>query len=164
MLVANLPYRIATPLLANLLLGPCKFERFCFTVQREVAERFMAAAGSKDYGPVSVLMQCTCRIKRLALLSPAVFWPRPAVESTMIRVDVQRNPFETLERLKRFSKLVRGGFAHRRKTLKFNLSQAAGEGVVRDLSREFDLRSRPEALSVLEWVALGWRVEGLLGS
>lgn len=157
MLVANLPYKVATPLLANLLLHRCGFDRFCFTVQREVADRLLAPSGTKQYGPISIAIQCTCRVERLAALPPQVFWPRPAVESAMLKLDVGRNPFGTVERLGRFMELLRAGFAHRRKTLKYNLARVAGEDVYRTLADAFDLSRRPEALSVDEWVALGTR-------
>lgn len=162
MLVANLPYNIATPLLMNLLLEPIGFERFCFTVQREVADRLLAAPSTKDFGPISIAVQSTCRIERLADLSPSVFWPRPAVDSTMLRIDVERHPFETKQRQRRFTEFVRSAFAHRRKTMRHNLSTAAGVGVAEALGSEFDLGKRPEAFGVDEWITIGKRVEVLL--
>lgn len=161
MLVANLPYSIATPVLANLLLEPCGFDRFCFTVQREVADRFVAAPRTKDYGPISIAVQCACRVERLAILPPQVFWPRPIVESAMLKMDVGRNPFETHERLGRFMNLLRSGFAHRRKTLKYNLARVIEEESCRTIADEFDLTRRPETLSVDEWIALSQRLEAL---
>lgn len=163
MLVANLPYNIAAPLLIDLLLEPYGMERFCFTVQREVAERFAASPGTKEFGPISVAVQCVCRIQRLAELPPQVFWPRPAVASTMLRLDVERNPFETLERLRRFLDLVRSTFLHRRKTMRYNLSHAVGPQACEALTTEFDLSKRPEAFNVDEWIAIGRRVEKLSG-
>ena len=159
MLVANLPYSVATPLLANLLLDPCGFDRFCFTVQREVADRFTASPGTKDYGPISIALQITCRVKRLAVLPPQVFWPRPAVESAMLKTDVLRNPFGTRERLAWFMDLLRAAFAHRRKTLKYNLARIVDQGVCRTLAAEFDLTRRPESLTVDEWITLAQRIE-----
>lgn len=159
MLVANLPYNIATPLLIDLLLEPCGFDRFCFTIQREVGDRFTASPGTKDYGPVSIAMQSTCDVRRLATLPPSVFWPRPEVESSMFVVDVQRNPFGTHEGLNRFIELVRAGFAHRRKTLRHNLTRAVGAPLCRDLSDTLDLGRRAETLTVDEWVQLAQRLD-----
>ena len=158
MLVANLPYNIATPLLINLLLEPCGFKRFCFTIQREVGDRFTALPGTKDYGPVSIAVQSTCDIRRLAILPPNVFWPRPEVQSSMFVVEVQRNPFETHERLARFFELVRAGFAHRRKTLKHNLTHTLGASRCQNLSETIDLSRRAESLTVDEWVQLARRL------
>ncbi len=159
-LVANLPYDIATPLLVDLLLEPCGFQRFCFTVQREVADRIVASPRTKEYGPVSVAIQASCSVKRLAMLPPSVFWPRPKVESTMLRIDVTRNPFETVARLGSFTELLRGAFAHRRKTLRYNLSRVVTEDRCAVLDDEYDLGRRPEELTVAEWVELGLRVLG----
>lgn len=159
MLVANLPYNIATPLLINLLVGPFRIERFCFTVQRELADRLSADPGTKDFGPMSVAVQCTSRLRRVAILPPEVFWPRPAVMSAMIRIDVERNPFETPERLGRFIEFVRACFAHRRKTLKYNLARVVDGDELANLGADFDLKKRPEQLTVDEWVSLGQRVE-----
>ncbi len=161
LLVANLPFNVATPLLINLLLEPCAFDRFCFTVQSEVADRMVAVPGTKDYGPVSVMLQSTCCITRLAELPPAVFWPVPKVCSTMLRAEVVRNPFETPGRLAGFAKLLQGAFAHRRKMLKHNLPQAVGGDMCPALSEHVDLKRRAESLSVDEWVDLGRRVESL---
>ena len=83
MMVANLPYQVATPLIINLILSDFGFERFCVTVQREAADRLDAAPQTKQMGPVSVLVQATCKLTRLANLPPSVFWPQPKVsEST----------------------------------------------------------------------------------
>ncbi|MEE9295571.1 MAG: 16S rRNA (adenine(1518)-N(6)/adenine(1519)-N(6))-dimethyltransferase RsmA [Phycisphaerae bacterium] len=161
MLVANLPYQIATPLLIDLLLDEFGFARFCITVQQEVADRLAGAPRTKQYGPVSVLVQATCDVARLAALPPSVFWPQPKVASAMLRIDVARNPFETRERLNRFSALLRGSFAHRRKTLRYNLQRALDEDRCRILEETYDLSRRPEALGVDEWVALGRHVETL---
>ncbi len=153
-LVANLPYNIATPLLIDLLLGPHPFTRYCFTVQRELADRLTAAPRTKDYGPISVLLQATCTLTRLADLPASVFWPRPAVESTMMRVDVTKNPFDSIDGLNRFAQFVRAAFFSRRKTLKFNLTRAVGPDRCKELADAVDLRRRPEELTVEEWIHL----------
>ena len=159
MLVANLPYGVATPLLANLLLGPLRIDRFCFTVQREVADRLTAKPCTRDNGPISILMQCTCRLKRVCILPPQVFWPRPAVESAMIRADYESNPLETPERLGRFMEFLRQAFAHRRKTLRFNLTRAVREEACRSAGEIVDLSDRPESLGIEQWLALAERLD-----
>jgi 16S rRNA (adenine1518-N6/adenine1519-N6)-dimethyltransferase len=158
MLVANLPYAIATPLMMNLCVGSIAFSRFCVTVQREVADRLTASPGTRDFGPVSVAVQATGSVERFASLPPQVFWPRPEVDSAMVRIDFDRNPFETRERLASFVRFCRSGFAHRRKTLRSNLGRVLETTVVETLAGEFDLGRRAEQFSVEEWVALGKRV------
>lgn len=153
LLVANLPYAIATPLLANLLLEPARIERFCFTVQKELADRFQAAPGTKQYGPFSIVLQAVCRITRLAKLPPAVFWPQPKVDSTMLRLDLERTPFDSLDRLAAFMHLLRAGFAHRRKTLAYNLSLLSPDASDR-LKGIVDPSERPERIGVETWIEL----------
>ncbi len=159
MLVANLPYNIATPLIVNLLLGTPAVQRFCFTVQREVGDRFLAVPATKAYGPVSILLQCSCTIRRLATLPPHVFWPSPAIESTMMCMDVVESPFETKEQLARFNNLLKAAFAHRRKTLRYNLAAMPDVCDVHPERSGFDLSRRPESLSVDEWIELARRVD-----
>jgi 16S rRNA (adenine1518-N6/adenine1519-N6)-dimethyltransferase len=158
LLVANLPYDVATPLLANLLLEPLPFARFCFTVQREVGLRIEAAPGGKDYGPLAVLLQLTCRIERVARVPASAFWPRPAVESSMYRLDRVPGPLESADDRARFADLVRGAFRHRRKTLRYNLARCCGEDVADRVADVVDPSCRPEAVSPQEWVELAARL------
>lgn len=153
-LVANLPYNIATPLLVDLLLDPLDFSRFCFTVQKEVGERLVAEPATRDFGHVSILLQATCDISIIAHLPPHVFWPPPKIESVMIRADVVRNPFDTLDRLQSFNTFVRRCFTHRRKTLKFNLAKLADAETLNSIATQHDLTRRPEHLPVDEWITL----------
>jgi 16S rRNA (adenine1518-N6/adenine1519-N6)-dimethyltransferase len=85
-LVANLPYNIATPLLCLLLLRDEPWDRFVFTVQKEVADRLVAQPGTKQYGTVSVLVQAVADAELLRTLPPSVFWPQPKVHSAMVRI------------------------------------------------------------------------------
>lgn len=153
-LVANLPYNIATPLLINLLLDELDFSRFCFTVQKEVGDRFIAKPATRDFGPVSIVLQATCDIQLIAHLPPHVFWPAPKIDSVMIRVDVVRNPFDTRERLHAFTTFVRQCFVHRRKTLRFNLAKLVDTETRDQIAAHHDLTRRPEHLPVDEWIDL----------
>ena len=87
-LVANLPYSVVTPLVMNLLVDEPMVRRLVFTVQAEVGERLTAQPGIKAYGPLSILAQGLCRIKIIARVSARSFWPRPAIDSLMLRMDV----------------------------------------------------------------------------
>jgi len=97
-LVANLPYNIAAPLIARCLIDSwrasrrveqtaCLFESLTFTIQRELAERLAARPGSGDYGPLSVLVALLGRIKVGATVPATAFWPRPKVQSRIVRID-----------------------------------------------------------------------------
>ncbi len=119
LLVANLPYNVATPLLMNLLTADPQVERFCFTIQNEVGDRLLANAGCKEFGPLAIVVQTTCEITKQAKLPASAFWPAPKIESAMIRMDRKSHPFEQGDALPAFIALVRAAFAHRRKTLRF---------------------------------------------
>jgi len=112
-MVANLPYAVATPVVMEALPH---VPRFCVMVQREIADRFFAAPGSKSYAAVSVLLQVACtRIGRRPV-SRSVFVPQPNVDSALVAFE--RRPDVVFdERWPRLVRLVQGAFAHRRKTL-----------------------------------------------
>ncbi|MEZ5101410.1 MAG: 16S rRNA (adenine(1518)-N(6)/adenine(1519)-N(6))-dimethyltransferase RsmA [Thermoleophilia bacterium] len=113
-LVANLPYAIATPLVADSLDGLPSVARWCVMVQREVADRFVAGPGTKAYGAVSVLLQLTARPIGLHPVARTCFRPPPNVESAIVALVRERSWGEEYPWLKR---VVQGAFAHRRKTL-----------------------------------------------
>ena len=153
-LVANLPYQVATPLIMNLIVDYPQVRRLCFTVQLEVGERITAAPGGKSFGPLAIISQAVCDIRTVARISPQSFWPRPAVDSVMLRLDVTREPFADRDELSSFAAFVRGVFEHRRKRLR----AAAGYGLDRDLierlGASFDLNRRPEQVPVSEWIQM----------
>ncbi|MCH8853945.1 MAG: 16S rRNA (adenine(1518)-N(6)/adenine(1519)-N(6))-dimethyltransferase RsmA [Planctomycetes bacterium] len=160
LLVANLPYHIASPILIDLLLCDVPFKRFCFSVQREVADRIAAQPSTKDYGPISILLQLCGTVHRITHLPPQAFWPAPKVESTALRIDIDLTRFPDKALLRQFSDLLRLAFAHRRKTLNYNLKQqydpahfgpaCAAAGI--------DPGIRAEALSPEQWYELFRRI------
>lgn len=152
-LVANLPYGAATPALINLLLGEIPPALYCFTVQREVADRILARPHTKAYGPVSILFQALCDVACVAAVPASAFWPRPQVASTMLKVTPSPRPRYGGDPARLMSHL-RAGFALRRKTLRTALSKAFGPQVSARLEQHVDLNRRAEELSVDEWIAL----------
>jgi len=85
-LIANLPYGIASPLMAALLLDhPCCVGQYV-TIQKEVADRLLASPGGKDYGPLGILVQTYAKVKRIGTVSPGCFWPQPKVTSAMLAI------------------------------------------------------------------------------
>jgi 16S rRNA (adenine1518-N6/adenine1519-N6)-dimethyltransferase len=161
MLVANLPYQVATPLVVDLLLGELPVSPMCFTVQAEVADRLSASPGSKAYGPVSVFVQVLARPERIARVPPTAFWPEPKVESAMLRLDlkIERPPSPVLDRL---SEVVHGCFCHRRKTMGWSLrkllTEAEYQGV--QVDGRWNLGDRPERITVAQWVELAETLAG----
>ena len=126
LLVANLPYCVATPVISNLLARPRPFDAAVVTVQREMAERMTAAAGSHSYNALSVWVGAQCRGEIVRLLPPSVFWPRPKVESAIVRLDLEPERRAAMPDLHRFHTFVRDVFCHRRKLLRGVLLRLAG--------------------------------------
>lgn len=126
MLVANLPYCIATPVISNLLALPRPFDVAVVTVQREMGERMTAQAGSHSYNALSVWVGAQCRGEIVRILPPTVFWPRPKVDSAIVRLDLQPERRAAVGDLDRFHSFVRDVFCHRRKLLRGVLLRLAG--------------------------------------
>jgi 16S rRNA (adenine1518-N6/adenine1519-N6)-dimethyltransferase len=113
-LVANLPYQIATPLVVESLDALPTVASWCVMVQREVADRFFAAPGTRSYGAVSVLVRLTAERTGLHQVSRSCFQPPPNVDSALVAFRRVRDWGNELGPLKR---LVQASFSHRRKTL-----------------------------------------------
>jgi 16S rRNA (adenine1518-N6/adenine1519-N6)-dimethyltransferase len=119
-LVANLPYNIATPLVAESLDGLPDIVLWCVMVQREVADRFFAEPSTKAYGAVSVLIQLVAERTGFHPVSRNVFRPRPNVDSAIVALRRTGLP-DDFAHVKR---IVEGAFAHRRKKLTNSLQLA----------------------------------------
>ncbi|MFM8733601.1 MAG: 16S rRNA (adenine(1518)-N(6)/adenine(1519)-N(6))-dimethyltransferase RsmA [Pirellulales bacterium] len=126
LLVANLPYCVATPVVSNLLALPRPFDVAVVTVQREMAERMTARAGTGDYNALSVWVGAQCRGEIIRVLPPTVFWPRPKVDSAIVRLDLEPDRRAAIGDLGRFHAFVRDVFCHRRKVLRGVLLRIAG--------------------------------------
>src|SRR5438128_1145394 len=120
-LVANLPYNVATPVVVESLDGLPSIERWCVMVQREVADRFLAAPGTKAYGAVSVLVQLVAERAGFHPVARTVFRPPPNVDSALVALS-RRGPLP--EGYAAVKGLVEAAFAHRRKTLPNSLELA----------------------------------------
>lgn len=111
-MVANLPYSVATPVLLRTVEELPSLRDWTVMVQREIADRLRAGAGSRTYGSPSVLMQLACEVKLVRTVDPAVFRPRPRVESAILALRRTGPGADAATR-----ELVRAAFAHRRKSL-----------------------------------------------
>ena len=85
-LVANLPYQVASPLMAELLMHHAACVGQCVTIQREVADRLVAEVGTKGWGPLSIIVQDLATVERIAVLPASCFWPAPKVVSAMVSI------------------------------------------------------------------------------
>lgn len=149
-LVANLPYNVATPMVADLLDDVPEISRFFVMVQREVAERFAAAPGSKAYGALSVKVAYWATARLVGDVPPTVFLPRPKVMSSLVEITRRDRPAVGDEVTpQRLFTVVRAGFAHRRKTLHNALA-----GVVDDAAfaaAGVSPSARAEQLDIAAW-------------
>lgn len=155
-LAANLPYDIATSLVLNLLLTDLPFARLCFTVQTEVADRFLACPGTSDYGPVSIVSQVLATGSRVCRLPASAFWPAPKVESSMLRLEVRPAGGYGIDSPPAFASFVRSFFLYRRKTLGRIAKMSDETAMIVNALDELGIphQARPEALTVEEWVQL----------
>jgi 16S rRNA (adenine1518-N6/adenine1519-N6)-dimethyltransferase len=115
--VANLPYNISTPVIFRLLENREAVTHLTLMLQREVAERIIASPGSKAYGPLSIFTQLYTSPKIMMRVPPEAFYPRPRVESALLRFEILERPRIAIDDADFFQKVVRASFAQRRKTL-----------------------------------------------
>ena len=150
-LVANLPYNVATPLVCDLLDFVPAVERMLVMVQREVADRLCAIAGSEAYGAVSVKVAYWATSRIAGTVPASVFLPRPKVESAL--ADIRRRPSPAVDvPPEPLFQLVRTAFGQRRKMLRRSLATVVEPEVF--AAADIDSQRRPEELDVVEWGAL----------
>ena len=101
LLVANLPYCVATPVISNLLLTK-PFSSATVTVQYEMADRMTASAGHHSYNALSIWIGSQCRSEIIRVLPPAAFWPRPKIDSAIVRLDLEEHRRAQISDLPRF--------------------------------------------------------------
>ncbi len=154
--VANLPYNVGTTVVMQLLRSG-RFASLTVMLQREVVDRLMAAPSTRAYGALTVQAALWARPVFVAAVPPAAFYPRPKVQSAVVRLDVWEDAPRTggMDPLL-VDRVIRGAFAQRRKTLVNSLSSLyPKEDVARALDRlGLDRRVRAEALTVEQLVAL----------
>jgi len=151
--VSNLPYAVATPVILRTVEELPSVQRWTVMVQREIADRLRAAPGSRTYGSPSVLVQLACEVKLVRKVDPAVFRPRPRVESAILGLRRTGPGADPATR-----ELVRAAFAHRRKSLARSLEhvQPGSLAGTRKALAELGLAedARAEALSPEDFAAL----------
>jgi 16S rRNA (adenine1518-N6/adenine1519-N6)-dimethyltransferase len=125
-LVANLPYAVATPVITNLLIAQVPLERMVVTVQWEIAEKLIARPSTKEYGALAVLVQSLADVEILRKLPPTVFWPRPQVESGIVRIQPNAEKGQQVADVQRLRYFLRDLYSHRRKNLRGGLISVTG--------------------------------------
>ena len=154
---ANLPYYITTPILLYLIQSELPISLFVFMMQKEVADRILAKAGSKDYGALTLAVQFDCTVERVMDIPPAAFLPHPAVTSTVLKIRRRKEPAVKVADRKLFFRLVKMGFGQRRKV--FTNAMKSG-GISMELGKKILERAgidggrRGETFSIEEYAAL----------
>lgn len=160
MLVANLPYDVASPIMINLVKGPLIADAMCVTVQKEVAERMIASPGPRDYGTLSIFLQATGTVEMIRTLPASAFWPPPQVESAIVRYVRDLAKSRNIAEMGLFGAVVNLFIGHRRKMLRACAKGAPPELGGRDVWPEIfercgvDPTRRPEELSPDQYVAM----------
>jgi 16S rRNA (adenine1518-N6/adenine1519-N6)-dimethyltransferase len=156
--VGNLPYHLSSSILFEVLDQSEHVTRAVFTLQLEVVTRLAAAPGGRDYGLLSVLLGLRYQVEQVFKLGRALFHPPPNVDSAVVRLTRRAEPAAPVTDEARFRKLVRAGFAHRRKTL---LNSLKGDPQLKEMDllgalerAGIDGMRRAETLSVAEFAAL----------
>ena len=151
-LVANLPYNIASPMVIELLIAGV--DLLAFTVQKEVADRLKAKAGSDDYGPLTIMAQLLSKVEVMRTLPPQAFWPAPKIDSSLVRL---RRDDRLGKGVKSFDIFMHKVFSFRRKTLRKALDQAGYEAdrIIRESGADGSLR--PEIFTPEQMVEM-WKV------
>lgn len=153
LIVANLPYNIATELLLGWLSQAPAFERMVLMFQKEVADRITAAPGTKSYGRLSVRAQWLCHCEALFDLKPGAFSPPPKVSSTVVRLTPYDTPLHDAP-ADALEAVVAAGFGQRRKMLRVALKRLGGPAEELLAQAGITPTRRAETLDLAEWCAL----------
>jgi 16S rRNA (adenine1518-N6/adenine1519-N6)-dimethyltransferase len=156
--IGNLPYNISTPILFRLLDLRARFPRAVLMLQREVATRFAARPGSKDFGVPSVLVQAFGEVRIAFGVSRRSFWPTPKVDSSVIEIRWSPTPRADIGDPEHFRAVVHAAFGQRRKMLRNALAAlAADRGLDATTALEragVDPRARAETLDLAAFARL----------
>lgn len=146
-IMGNLPYYITTPIILKIMEEIGKIKECVFMVQKEVAKRFSAKPGNKDYGAISVLLNYYFDIVYLFDVSRNSFKPSPNVDSAMIKLISKKN-LPSID-LKKFNKLIKDSFQYKRKNIRNNLKSYDLESIDKVLNDyNLTLNNRAEDLSL----------------
>ncbi len=155
---ANLPYYITTPIITSLIEGKYPLDSIVVMVQKEVAQRFCAKPGTKDYGAISVLCSYYSNPEIICTVPSGDFYPSPKVDSAVVKLKMCEKPNTFAENEKLFFKVVKASFAQRRKTLQNCLSNGfkLDKQLTGDLLKQVGIEPtvRGEKLGIDEFAAI----------
>jgi 16S rRNA (adenine1518-N6/adenine1519-N6)-dimethyltransferase len=157
--IGNLPYNISSPFLEKLVENRNLVSKAILMFQLEVARRLCASPGGKEFGAMTVLIQYHAQVSPLFEVSKASFYPRPKVDSMVLELDFERPHPRRAQDEAKFKMVVKGAFAHRRKTLlnslKRSLSSRTSQEILAALHKcEIDPGKRAETLNIDHFLCL----------
>lgn len=163
--LGNLPYNITSLLIFHLLESMQSISRAVFMVQKEVGERLAANPGNKSYGVLSVLLGVYAKVTKLFSVAPDQFYPKPKVDSLVIRIDFPEQSQFTTPSFRFLRTVVNLAFQQRRKTLHNSLKSLVGKDsrILEDAftASGIDPKRRPETLTPEEFVQLARLLESV---
>ncbi len=161
--ISNLPFSVSSPILIKLLNDIDIFSFFLLMLQREVGDRISAAPGGKNYGSLSVLLQTYMDVKLEFRVPPSAFWPKPKVESVVLKLTPLKAPRVSIDDRAIYEKVIRASFSSRRKMLGNSLKSILPKGTVDNVleSAGIERSRRAETLTIEEFGALYREVEAL---
>ena len=153
-LLGNLPYNVSSVLLLRFLEQPSPISLLLFMLQKEVAERLSASPSTHDYGALTLRVQLHHHVKYLRTVPATVFFPRPEVDSAVVRI-LPRDPLELPQHDDQLLlKLIRAGFSQRRKQLRKLIREDIKDWDTVSRRLNISANARAEELSLLQWIAL----------
>ncbi len=164
LLIANLPYQAASPLIVNLLINGSEHlgmpSGIYVTVQLEVAERMAARPGSKNYGMLSIILQATGEVEIIRKLKPQSFWPMPDVHSAFVVWRRDEHKCRQISNLKNLKTVIDALLRHRRKKISSCLNHSETKpDIMQSLHKTgIDINARGETLTPEQFVAIANRL------
>lgn len=156
--VANVPYYITSAILQHVLESKNPPRRVTMVMQYEVAERIIAKPESGDMSLLAVSIQFYGQPRLMARLNKALFWPRPEVDSALLRIDMYDKPPVDVPSAKEFFRVAKAGFSQKRKQLRNAISaglhMTSAQADVHLRNANIDPQRRAETVSLEEWAAL----------
>ncbi|MBC8345477.1 MAG: 16S rRNA (adenine(1518)-N(6)/adenine(1519)-N(6))-dimethyltransferase RsmA [Candidatus Marinimicrobia bacterium] len=150
-IVGNIPYNITSPIIIWLIEQLDFWDDAYIMMQKEVGERLTAKVGTKNYSRLSVVVGVYLNMEFCFKIPPEVFYPKPRVDSAIIRFTKKANPIVPDNQYIQFNKIVKAAFSKRRKMLRNSLT---GFDFPEEIKTEIDFTRRPETLTISEFAKL----------
>jgi 16S rRNA (adenine1518-N6/adenine1519-N6)-dimethyltransferase len=149
--VGNIPYNITSPIIFWLIEQLDFWDDAYIMMQKEVGQRLTAKVGTKEYSRLSVVVGVFLHVEMCFKIPPDVFYPKPKVDSAIIKFSKKKRPLVQDENYVKFNKIVKTAFSKRRKMLRNSL---AGFNIPDKIKDKIDFTRRPETLSIAEFAKL----------